>query len=189
MNLISFPGSQARSQATPAASLIHAECPLEQVVRSDDAETQTAPLREPWSQTRREGVLVVGDCNGLRLLGRSEGALDAAVEPLRRRFGARLVVDPPTVRYAVGIPTLEPWMSVLATGPGHCLPQVRTDFSRRGGRITQLRQASSFLLEGEAPLAQLLGYAQWLRELTATADASLSLSRYLPVIDDVPGAA
>jgi hypothetical protein len=144
--------------------LIHAECPLEQVVRSDDAETQCALLREPWSQTRREGVLVVGDCNCLRLLGRSESALDAAVEPLRRRFGTRLVVDPPTVRYAIGIPTLEPWMSVLASGPEHCRPQIRADFHRRGGRPTQLRQASSSFLEGEAPLAQLLGYAQWLRE-------------------------
>jgi hypothetical protein len=189
MNLISFPGSRSCSQSTPAASLIHAECPLEQVVRSDDAATQSALLQEPWSQTRREGVLIAGDCNGLRLLGRSESALDAAVEPLRRRFGPRLAVDPPTVRYAVGSPTLEPWMRVLASGPEHCLPQVRADFHRRHGRMTQLRQASSFLLEGEAPLAQLLGYAQWLRELTAKADASLCLSRYLPVIDDGPGAA
>jgi hypothetical protein len=66
MDLISFPELRSRSESTTAAPLIHAECPLEQVVRSDDAETQCALLREPWSQIRREGVLVVGDCNGLR---------------------------------------------------------------------------------------------------------------------------
>lgn len=49
--------------------------------------------------------------------------------------------------------------------------------------------AQAFLLAGEAPLARPLGYARWLRELTATAGASLSLSRYLPVIDDGPDAA
>ena len=84
-------------------SLIHAECPIEQTLRSDDPTVQDKLMREPWArQSRPEGTLYVADYNGLRLLGRSEAALDAAVEPLRRRFGVRIIVDAPSVRYVFG---------------------------------------------------------------------------------------
>ena len=50
--------------------------------------------------------------------------------------------------------------------------------------------AKRFVLEAEAPLAGLLGYAAWLDELTESdAEASMWLSRYVPIDDDGPHAA
>jgi len=66
-------------------TLIHAEFPIEQTLRSEDAETQRLLMQEPWSPERRpEESLFVADYDGLRLLGVSEGALDT---DLRRRVG------------------------------------------------------------------------------------------------------
>ena len=171
-------------------SLIHAECPIEQTFRSDDAETQGLLMEEPWSQGNRpDGTLFVADYNGLRLLGRSEGALDAAVKPLLLRFGRQLAAEAPSVRYAFGVPTLEPYMAVLINGPARYLSIVKNDFLRRRGRIKRLKE-EPFILEGEAPLANLLGYERWLRGLMEKdPHVSLWLSRYLPIDDDGPQAA
>ena len=134
-----------RPSLSRGSSLIHAECPIEQTLRSDDAETQSQLMQEPWSRDYRpEGTLYVADYNGLRLLGRSEGALTAAVEPLLRRFGDRLVVDAPSVRYAFGVPTLEPYMTVLINGSERYQAVVQRDFLRRRGRIKQVQAARAF---------------------------------------------
>jgi hypothetical protein len=170
-------------------TLIHAECPIEQTLRSEDAEIQRLLMQEPWSrESRPEGTLFVADYDGLRLLGTSEGALDAAVEPLRRRFGHRLLVDPPGVRYAFGTPTLEPYMSVLINGSARNLLVVERDFLQRRGRIKRLDQSAHFVLDGEAPLAGLLGYRRWLRELAEPElpYVGIWLSRYLPIDADGP---
>jgi len=191
MNLTLPLPSQPRSRFARGHRLIHAEFPIEQKLRSADAETQSQLMEEPWSRgTRSEGTLFVAGYNGLRLLGRSERALDGAVEPLRRRFGDRLVVEPPSIRYAFGVPTLEPYMMVLINGSERFLPQIERDFLRRRGRIKRLAQHACFVLEGEAPLAGLLGYEQWIREsMTAVPYLGLWLSRYLPIDDDGPQAA
>jgi len=172
-------------------ALIHAEYPIEQTLRGHDAEIQSLLMQEAWSRdTRPEGTLFVADYDGLRLLGRSEGALDAAVTPLRNRFGDRLVVDEPSVRYAFGVPTLEPYMTVLINAPTHCMSVIQRDFLQRRGRTNRLRRRISFVLEGEAPLASLLGYEQWIREsMTEVPYVGLCLSRYLPIDDDGPQAA
>ena len=172
-------------------ALIHAECPIEQTLRSDDAETQALLIQEPWARENRpKGTLFVADYDGLRLLGTSEGALDAAVEPLRRRFGRRLLVDPPSVRYAFGVPTLEPYMSVLINGSARSVLVIEKDFLQRRGRIKRLDESTHFVLEGEAPLANLLGYQRWLIELAEPEPyVGIWLSRYLPIDDDGPRAA
>ena len=172
-------------------ALIHADCPIERTLRSNDPTTQGQLMEEPWSQGRRpDGTLFVAGYDGLRLLGRSEGALDAAVAPLQRRFGHLLAADGPRVRYAFGVPTLEPYMSVLINGPERYVSIVKKDFLRRRGRIKSLDEERSFILEGEAPLANLLGYEQWLRDLMEeTPKIGLWLSRYLPIDDDRPRAA
>ena len=148
-------------------------------------------MQEPWSRERGpEESLFVADYDGLRLLGVSEGALDTAVEPLRHRFGDRLLVDPPSVRYAFGTPTLEPYMSVVINGPVCSLLVVQMDFLERKGRIKRLVQSGHFVLEGEAPLASLLGYQRWVRDLAEPEPCvSIRLSRYLPIDDDGPRAA
>lgn len=180
------PPSLARDHA-----LIHAECPIEQSLHSDDPGIQSRLLQEPWSRgARPEGALFVADYTGLRVLGRSETALDVAVRPLRRRYGDRLRVGAPGVRYAFGVPTLEPYMTVLINGPEHSLPTIKKDFLQRRGRIRRLQRRAFFILEGEAPLAGLLGYEQWIRALTAAAPhVGLWLARYLPIDQEVRQAA
>jgi hypothetical protein len=172
-------------------SLLHPECPIEQTLRGNDNETRGQLVREPWShKIRPDGTLFVADHSGLRLLARSERALDGAVEPLQHRFGARLTVNAPSVRYAFGVPTLEPYMMVLINGPARHLSVIREDFLRRRGRIKRLDQRGPFILEGEAPLAGLLGYRRWLRDLIQDDPyVGLWLSRYLPIDDDGPRAA
>jgi hypothetical protein len=181
-----FPSTRSR-RAAP--SLAHADHPLEQRVRSGDRGALHALMHASRIGERHDGVIVVGDGDGLRVLGRSESALEAFAASLVGRFGDRVVVDPPSVRIASGTPSLEPWMAVAVCAPGRHMPRVRSDFHRRCGRVERLRLGDPFVLDGEAPLAQLLGYARWVEASLPGAYASLSLSRYRPLADNGPGAA
>jgi hypothetical protein len=69
------------------------------------------------------------------------------------------------------------------------MPRLRADFHRRCGRVERLQLGDPFVLEGEAPLAHLLGYARWVASSLPGAHASLSLRRYRPLADNGPGAA
>jgi len=191
MNMVWSKPFRTTSRFVRERSLLYADRPIEQRVRSNDASIQSQLMQEPWSRSNRlECTLFVAAYNGLRLLGKSEGALDAAVEPLRRRFGDRLVVDAPSVRYAFGVPTLEPYMTVAISGPHRYLAPIQTDFLRRRGRVKRVQYGGPFVLEGEAPLAGLLGYRQWLRDsLDDIPNLDLRLSRYLPIDDGGPRAA
>ena len=158
MNLIWSKLSRPSSGSARGRSLIHADRPIEQTVRSNDADTQSQLMQEPWSRSNRlEGTLYVADYNGLRLLGKSEGALNAVVEPLRRRFADRLLVDAPSVRYAFGMPTLEPYMAVVVSGRQRYLPVIQTDFLRRRGRVKRLQQGGPFRSRRGGASRQLVG--------------------------------
>ena len=136
--------------------------------------------------------MVVAEPAGVRVLARSEGALRPVVDGLRGRFRDGIVVGSPTVRYAHGAQLLEPWMVVLMSGPAHFLPLIQRDLARRQARILRVEDhRGPFVLEAEAPLANLLGYADWLDELVeGSADLSMWLARYVPVVvDDGPEAA
>ncbi len=135
----------------------HPEYPIEQTFGSDDPVTQQQLMRAARRTLETDSTLLVADYNGLRVLARSEAALDRVAESLRQRFGATLLVDAPAVRYAHLVPVLEPYMVVLVNAPVSDLAAVRNDFVGRRGRITRLVERGSFVLEGEAPLAQLLG--------------------------------
>jgi translation elongation factor EF-G len=136
-----------------------------------------------------EGAMVVAESAGVRVLARSEGALRLVVGGLRERFRDGIVVGSPTVRYAHGTQMLEPWMVVLMSGPAHFLPLIQKDLSRRQARVLRVEDhRGPFVLEAEAPLANLLGYADWLDALVeGSADLSMWLARYVPVVvDDGP---
>jgi predicted membrane GTPase involved in stress response len=174
--------------------LTHPEYPIEQAFASDDPITQQQ-LMQQVSQSTAEAdhTLFVADYNGLFVLGRSEAALNDVAEALRRRFGATLVVGPPTVRYAHRVPALEPYMIVLVNAPVSYLARIRRDFASRRGRITRIVESESFVLEGEAPLAELLGYHQHMRDMLAgnwnASHVATWLSRYAPIDDNGPAAA
>jgi hypothetical protein len=81
-------------------------------------------------------------------------------------------------------------MKVLISGPERDLHDVRTDFVGRRGRIKEVRRGASFALEGEAPLADMLGYEQWLsNSMPSVRCVDIGLIGYLPIDDDGPRAA
>jgi predicted membrane GTPase involved in stress response len=172
----------------------HPEYPIEQAFGSDDPSTQQQLMQLALqSTTEPNHALLMTDYNGLRVLARSETALHRLAEALRRRFGAKLLVGAPEVRYADRVPVLEPYMVVLVNAPASCLSAVRKDFVERRGRITRLVDRGSFVLEGEAPLATLLGYDQHMRSVLADhwdeSHVAMWLSRYVPVHGNGPAAA
>jgi hypothetical protein len=194
MNVKPIAARRPRPTHAEAPMPMHPDYPIAQSFRSDDPAAQqqlmqqaSHPVVEP------EQALLVTDYNGLRVLGRSEQALDRVAGTLRRRLGAALVAGPREVRYGNGDPVLEPHMVVLVHGPASCLARVREDLLARGGRIARVVDRSMFVLEGEAPLARLLGYRERMREMLAESwsqsHVATWLSRYVPVEDDGPEAA
>lgn len=172
----------------------HPEYPIEQAFGSDDPLTQQQLMQQASRGSPEPSAsLFVADYNGLRVLARSESALNRVAEALLRQFGATLLVGAPAVRYGDHPPVLEPYMVVLVNAPASYLRAVRQDFARRHGRITRLAERGSFVLEGEAPLAHLLGYHRRMREMLAEnwdeSHVATWLSRYALVGGNGPEAA
>lgn len=184
---------QARTAFRRSTSMLHPECPIEQALHSADPSVQAQLLQEIWRRRSflEEGALLVAEPKRLRVLARSEGALRRPVDALRESYGDALVVELPSVRYALGAPVLEPWMMVLVTGPSRHLPSLQADLGRRRAIVARLDyRADPFVLEAEAPLGQLLGYGDWLDErIDGDVDVSMWLSRYRALDDDGPHAA
>ena len=183
----------ARSELRRGASLLHPECPIEQTVRAGDKAVQAQLMQEIWRQHGYvdDGALVVAEPKCLRVLARTEGGLRAPVEALRRRYGGRLIVEPPAVRYVHGAPVLEPFMNVLASGPMRHFEEVQKDLGRRRGLLTRIDQHPDlFVLEAEAPLGHLLAYRADLdARFDGAVDVNLWLSRSCPIADGGPSAA
>jgi predicted membrane GTPase involved in stress response len=173
--------------------LIHPEFPVEQMLRSEHDAIRNRLSQEIWRRrpAPADDTLYVAVSKGLRVLARTEDALQCAVTALSDRFGAGLIVDVPSVRYAYGAPVLEPYMNVQLSGPDRHLALARIGLGRRRAHGTAVsRRAGRFSLEAEAPLASLLGYAAELGELTCgSVVLSMRLHRYVPIDYDGPEAA
>ena len=194
MNLRLLQAPRREPQFVAPRMPTHPEYPIELAFGSDDPMTQQQLMQQAARGTPEpDHTLLVADYNGLRVLARSEAALTGVTEMLRRRFGETLLVGAPTVRYADSVPVLEPFMVMLVNAPASHLAAVRKDFVRRRGRIARLVERGSFVLEGEAPLAELLGYHRHMREMLAEhwdeSHVATWLSRYLPVDGNGPAAA
>lgn len=183
----------ARSELRRGASMLHPECPIEQTVRAGDAAVKAQLMQEIWRQRFYvdDGALVVAEPNCLRVLARTEGGLGAPVDALRRRYGKRVIVEPPSVRYVHGAPVLEPFMNVLASGPSAHFEAVQKDLGRRRALLSRVdRHPDLFVLEAEAPLGHLLGYRAHLdARFDRAVDVTMWLSRYGPITEDGPDAA
>jgi len=192
LKLLQAPRRQPRL-AEPRMPM-YPEYPIEQAFASDDPMTQQQLMQQASrGAPEPDHTRFVSEYNGLRVLARSEAALGRVAEELRRRFGATLVVGAPAVRYADCAPVLEPYMVVLVNAPASHLAAVRKDFVGRHGRIARLVERGTFVLEGEAPLAKLLGYHRHIREMLAEhwneSHVATWLSRYVPVDGNGPAAA
>jgi hypothetical protein len=171
--------------------LMHPECPIEQTLRGRTPQVRDALLEEAWRRRpRRAQVHYLGDHRGLRILAHTEATLALATAELALRYGEALIAEPPSVRYVHGSPVLEPWMGVTVNAPPRCRDAVEQDFVGRRGQVHRATDVGeAFVLEGEAPLADLLGYEDWLAACTGTDGfMAAQLSRYVP-IDHGPRAA
>lgn len=190
--LLQRPPARATHRRGPA--MLHPECPIEQAVHGRDAAVQAELLREIWRHHSfiDNGAMLMAEPKRLRVLARTEGALRAPVDALRERYGEGLVVEPPTVRYVHGAIVLEPYMALLLAAPARHLAFLQQDLARRRGYVRRLdEQHARFVLEGEAPLAGLLGYRDWLDALIDDDECEVGmwLSRYVPIDGDGPRAA
>lgn len=188
-----FGESPAGSVARGVVPLATPECPIEQAVRARfpaarAALHEAARLRP---DPRGDAWLVAVD-EGVRVLAKTEGALRPVVAGIVERHGRDVVVSAPRVRYMHRPNLAEPWMRIDATGPAALLPLVLRDLERRMGRTVRIDDhGGPFALEADAPLANLLGYAEWFDDLCeGRGVVSLRLLRYATVdLDDGPDAA
>jgi hypothetical protein len=189
--ILPFPSASSRGDArSKPAALWRPEYPIEQRARSRTLEGP-ALLRETRRHSpARNDTFLVADHSALRILGRSAAALKGAIADLAHRHGDALLAEPPSVRYVHAACVLEPWMEVLVNAPERYCAHVKRDFLRRRGNVRRIAwRGAAFVLEGEAPLADLLGFDEWLGDLTKGGPyVSTWLSRYRP-IDHGPDAA
>ena len=194
MNVMVFNRPRVSRHAVLGNTLLHPECPIEQTFWSNDPKVQRQLMQHAWQRTgAADQVSFVADYNGLRVLGHSEAALNRVAKALRDRFGSRLRVASPMVRYVFEAPVLEPYMTVLIKGPLVHLPRVRNGIANRRDCIARVTARGIFVLEAEAPLAALLGFEAWLQEAFAEdwekSYVGLWLSRYVPIGGHGPQAA
>lgn len=182
VSLFARRGSRAKNRSF--APLAHFEYPIEQTVRCRDRRMKGFLLRRAWRQLAVADALCVAEESALRILGRSEAALKHTIARLVARHGNALVIEAPAIRYLPSLRgVLEPWMDVLVNVPERHGPLVERNFVRRRGHLRRLSpQGAASVLEGEAPLAELIGYDEWLRHLTdSDPKVGTWLSRYLPI--------
>jgi translation elongation factor EF-G len=162
--------------------MTYPDFPLEFIVRTDDdglrAQLVRAAVREEVDAV--DDVMCLAADDGLRVLGRTEDELRRAVGKLRGAAGDAVIDEGPLVRYVDGARRLEPFMRVVVHAPTRDLALLRADLDRRGARVVRLEHhIGSIVLEGEAPLARLLGYADWVAACTGgAARVRMWLSRY-----------
>ena len=191
MVLSLFTQAGSRTTDRPFRPAWHPEYPIEQTIRWTDEPTRAALLQEGWRRrSTPDDVLFVAHYDGLRILGPTERVLEHAVANLQRRYGNALV-EPPSIRYIHGAHVLEPWMTILVNVPRHHGFVIEHDFVCRRGDIRRFDlHGAAFVLEGEAPLAELLGYTAWLEDVIKDEPSvAMWLSRYLPIDGDGPRAA
>ncbi|MCC7326842.1 MAG: hypothetical protein IT521_08580 [Burkholderiales bacterium] len=193
VNLRVLEGKHSPEQVVHGATLMHPDFPIEQMVRGKDAATRSRLKQELWQLQRAptEDIQYVAATDGLRVLARTENALQLAVAALCERFGATLSADVPSVRYVYGAQVLEPYMEIRLWGPVPHLDLVRHEVESRRGRILEIdHSVSGFLVRAEAPLARLLGCGAELDVATSGSVAlSTRLTRYVRIDHDGPEAA
>jgi elongation factor G len=78
---------------------------------------------------------------------------------------------------------MEPTMRVEVVVPQEFMGDVIGDFNSRGGRVRGMEERSGIqVVNGEAPLAKMFGYATELRSMTqGRASYTMRFSHYTPV--------
>jgi hypothetical protein len=163
----------------------YAAYPVQQLIRSREHAFQLAFAREAMAflGDATHDLVYESSYKGLRILGLNEPALTGPAEAVRARYGSTVEIGPVRVRYQWGQVVREPVMSVIVRAPRRFAIAVRNDLLRRGAEaVDVVCHATRFTARAQATQAELLGYAEWLGELTGrSAQLGLWLSHYEPV--------
>lgn len=161
---------------------MHRDYPLQRHARH-----RLAALRPAFNHRAKSILKGPDDCllkesgEGLTLLARNEEALAGPVSVLREVFGAALELSPLQVRLT-GVPPHKPIMHVRVNVPVSREEPVKRVLRRRSVSILEeSRGGTRCLLQGEAPLTNLLGLAADLKHVTLGCSLVwTSLARYEP---------
>lgn len=134
------------------------------------------------------GILAEPTGKGLMVLGSCEAALDVAVLVLRACYGERLRASPRRVCY-MRLPMMEPVMDVFVRAPETYADSIRRTLEARRATVRcTSAENRSWLLRAQAPMAELLGYAQELDRLSdGRADHWITFNRWQPIEDNDGG--
>jgi|SRR5687767_11380683 hypothetical protein len=160
---------------------MHLHLPIEQLVQCVGTAFQFGFATEAKELLPEgEEFLLNASHRGLHVLARSEEALTLPRDVLLDVYGPSLRIDAPRVRLIEGVQVQEPIMHVRISLPTQYLESVKRAMRRRdAGACEEYLRATHCVLRYQAPLADLLGLAAELRELTdGSAKHWLSLSHY-----------
>jgi hypothetical protein len=178
--------------ASAPEAFVHVEFPLVQrwrpvrgfLLSGEDAEVERLVC------DRRDDLRVESTAEGLLLYARHEDALKGAGARLRCYRFRHLAPDPPQARVRPD-PLRAPWMHVHVRGPRRFAALARDELFRRQGRTGSAEFFGDVvMLSGQAPLAGLVGYADWVRERTdgrLAVETRLAAWRLVDADPDPPG--
>lgn len=187
------PGGASLLTARTGTHMFHSEFPLERVAQVQSHSFQLGFARQvlrllPTS----ERVQYEATSGGLLMRATSENALAKPLRLLRDLYGPDLVVSAPQVRcVSEGGCQYEPIMRLRVQLEARHREAVRNDLVLRKAVILEEherpRSPRTCVLRAEAPLRNVLGYADALSELTdGTAVHWIWLDRYVP-LEGPPG--
>ncbi|MCC7079827.1 MAG: hypothetical protein IT530_04080 [Burkholderiales bacterium] len=164
--------------------LIHAEYPIEQLVRCKTTRFQLGFARMAMHLLPhfRHTVMNVSD-KGLVILAASEMALALPGEVIRQIYADDADIGAPEVRLVYGDTVQEPIMWVRASVPRAHTESVVHGLITRKAEIEEVDWfAPSPVVRATAPLRELLGYPDALAALCGSkAELQMWLSHYAPV--------
>jgi hypothetical protein len=111
-------------------------------------------------------VIVERSPHAIVLYGRNETALKRVVDQLAGYRWQHLAVDQPQARSRTD-PVRVAWMHVHVRSPRRFAALIKDELFRRGGRTSSAEFfAEVAILSGRAPLADLIGYSDWVAQTT-----------------------
>ena len=162
---------------------MHPEFPLERICTHRCEPVQLTFARNAMQRLpQHDDSCVEASHQGLVLRGETESALERDIELLREYYGNQIQITPAKVRYHK-LPQLEePHMGVRVRCASQHFQAMKAHLLARGAiSLDEEVDAHFGTLRLTAPLANLLGFERWLRELAGSgAHAVMWLSHYAP---------
>ena len=165
--------------------LNHEHLPLETLLSTREHEFQRAFAYHALDLLgdASNGVAYEPESDGLHIYAADETAMARAMELVQWHFPRHVELQCPQVRYRMGETLEEPIMDVTMTVPGQWLLAAQEELAPRDFELLHSGVVpGNFLIQGQAPLRGLIGFAPRLAQITrGKAALSMTLSHYSPL--------